>query len=200
MRNGIIVLSVIICFFYGGFVFAKPDPSIAEIEKVKMNAERLESLKTTKEVMLGTTLQENDDVSDWKICDPKKNIECNDDAHLYFKGRRLSSFHIRLGTPTGDWGEHSWYCYRNDETLAFIAYEYWTFCEGSIKIEAKLYFDPKGKKVKEIVKFMDIQNGKPVKAQKELYSSPDVYLKAKDALKKFQKDLKEVTPPWTTFK
>jgi len=181
-------------------VFGKEDPLIMEIQNVVKQVEKTENLPSTKEVMLGTLLLDDEEISDWKICNPKKENFYNDEAHLYFVGKRLISFHIRLGTPTGDWGEHRYYCYREDETLAFISYECWSFCDGNIKIEAKLYFDPKGKKIKEVVKYMDLETDRPVKAQKGLYQPPEIYLKTSDALKKFAKDLKGVTPPWTTFK
>ena len=212
MRKRLLFLSILFCLFSCQLIFANEDTSFENIENLRLKtqlleveinllkAQILEQSASTKKVMLGTVLLEDDEISDWKICNLKLENICNDEAHLFFEGKRLISFHIRLGTPTEDWGEHRYYCYREDESLAFISYEYWTFCEGSIKIEAQLYFNQNGKKVSEIVKFFDIETNKEIKESMELYESPEIYLKTSDALRKFSKDLKGVVPPWTTFK
>lgn len=200
MKRILPFLGLFVLLFLSGLTYSQDNGIIKEIDKLIKKCQEAELPNHAKEVMLGTFLSSNDEISDWQICDPKKDNICNDESHLYFINKKLSSVHIRLGTPTGDWGTHTYYCYRENETLAYIEQNDWSFAQGSIKIDARIYLDLSGKKIKEIIKCSDIETNKPIKDIKGLYYPPEIYLTTKEILAKFKKDLKGAVPPWTSFK
>jgi hypothetical protein len=193
MKRAFYILLVTVCV--GAIISVSRSESI--ITQIDKWVQKCEESTTATEIVLGTIERENYVISDWQIGDPKKEQNYNDEAHLYFEGKRLTSAHVRYGTPTGDWGEHTYYCYWENNKLAYISYDYWTFCDGYILQQTILYFRD-GKAIKKTTECFDLETKKPIKPHKGSYT-PTIYLTTKDILDKFSKDLKGNTTPWASF-
>jgi hypothetical protein len=191
MKKAVLLLSVVVCM--GVITGVSRSESI--ITQIDEWVQKCENSTTAVEIALGTIELANYVISDWQIINPTQEQNYNDEAHLYFEGKRLTSAHVRYGTPTGDWGEHTYYCYWENGNLAYILYEYWSFCDGSIGQETILYFK-NGKIIKKTTRYFDLETQKPVKLKKGSYK-PAIYLTTKDILDKFSKDLKGSIPPWS---
>lgn len=199
MKKLLFISGMVLCLFSCTPAFAKVEPAVAAIDKLVRETEDVERRATTKEIVLATVLDKEEIPGDWKVCDPKSDVNYNDEAHLYFAGKRLISFSIRLGTPTEDWGESRYYCYRKDGSLAYIRLLSWSWNEPPFRTEAMVYINSTGQVIKELVKYYDPEN-KPVKLNKSDYKTPESYLTTQAALNKFARDLKGITPPWNGLK
>jgi hypothetical protein len=210
MRNKLIILIsgcllagilVFLTFNYWPLLAKEPSgDSVSSIDALVKNSQKKETLLFTKKVVLGTFPLKDDAISGWKVCNPKKDIQYNDEADFYFIGKRLSSVSICQGTPTGDYFCYSWYGYRKNGTLAYISQDYSTFCAGNVSVVSKVYFDRHGKKIKESIKYYNIETRKLVKKLEDMPDGePEVYKTSKGILAKFAGDLKGTVPPWTTF-
>jgi hypothetical protein len=95
-----------------------------------------------------------------------------------------------LSSPSGDWAQYVRNYYRKDGTLAKMSAELRTFMGDVIRINDRLY-DGKGKLVREVTRFLDLQTRKPKKVAKDSYMEMEAPLYAKTSALPFYKLLKK---------
>lgn len=183
-----LLLLVFILAFYSN-VLAEDSKEVLEAEGVYKQCLRIEKDSTTKKIILVRQLLEDDKIGDWEKYDSKKDAEYNDEVHLFFVGKRLSSARVRWGTPTGDWAKFTYYYYRENKALAYIINDYRTFCYGELRIVSRYLFNAAGKRIKLTKEFYDLITDKSIKGNDAIDDPPEVFLRTKDILKAFKYSL-----------
>jgi len=95
-------------------------------------------------------------------------------AYNWQKSGKLVQSTFTLFSPSGDWAQYDSYYFRENGTLAKIASELRTFY-GDLIVLRDLYFDGKGKLLRQTIRYRDLRTKKPVKKPKDSdYQSSDV--------------------------
>lgn len=81
-------------------------------------------------------------------------------AYIWQKGGKTVAVNFTYSSPSGDWAHFIVNTYRADGTLAKTDSRLNTFY-GDAAILRTFYFDAKGKKLKETVKYQDLQSDQP---------------------------------------
>jgi hypothetical protein len=101
-------------------------------------------------------------------------------AYIWKKSGKPVAVNLTLSSPSGDWAQFVLYYFRADGSLAKIDSRLNTFY-GDASILKTFYFDAKGKKLKESVKYQDLQSEKTFDPKdREFYDQEvDVYKNVK---------------------
>jgi len=177
------LLLLILVLASGSNVFANDNKDILEAESVYQQCLEIENAPTTEEIILVRQLLEEYEIGDWEQYDSDKDAEYNDEIHLYFVGKRLSSASARWGTPTGDWAEFTYYYYREDGTLAYIINDYRTLCDGELRIISRYSFNASGKQIKVTNEFYDLMTDEPIRGNDDSVSPPQIFLTTEEILR-----------------
>ncbi len=95
-------------------------------------------------------------------------------AYNWRRNGKLVQSNFTLFSPSGDWAQYDYYYFRADGTIAKIASELRTFY-GDLIVLRNLYFDGKGRLLRQTIRYRDLNTKKPVKKPKdEDYQSTDV--------------------------
>jgi hypothetical protein len=95
-----------------------------------------------------------------------------------------------LSSPSGDWAQYVTNYYRKDGTLAKMSAELRTFMGDVIRVNDRLY-DDKGKLVREVTRFLDLQTRKPKKVKQGEFMDMEAPLYTKTSALPFYKLLKK---------
>jgi hypothetical protein len=83
-------------------------------------------------------------------------------AYNWRRNGRLVQANFTLFSPSGDWAQYDYHYFRADGTIAKIASELRTFM-GDLIVLRDLYFDGKGRLLRQTIRYRDLNTKKPVK-------------------------------------
>jgi hypothetical protein len=168
------LMSLILILVFGCNVLADDYDEILEAESVYQQCLAIEDAPTTEEIIMVRQLLEDDEIGDWEKYSGNEDAIYNDECHLFFVGKRLSSARIYWGTPTGDWAEFTYYYYREEGTLAYIINDYRTLCDGEMRIISRCLFNAAGKQIKVMHEFYDLFTDEPIDGNDNSISPPQL--------------------------
>jgi tetratricopeptide (TPR) repeat protein len=146
--------------FGSSYAKAGTHPVINEIRERYQICRALRSQKLGLVYMYGvyTDLQ-NQERPKWYFSTPENGMVLSR-IYLYSPpGQQTGFAELSESTPSGDWYKVSEYCFRTDGSLAFIFSDYRT-TYGNVRIEDRLYFDKRGRQVRNIRRIFDLNTGK----------------------------------------
>ncbi len=176
-KYGLLTIFFLLCVFQVSTVFAQPQ-KIAEIKRIEAYCKTVDALvKRTKKpsLLFADTSDYNDDAKEkWRKFASEKSLEKYREntaetysiAYNWQRSGQIVKSNFTLFSPSGDWAEYVYHCFRADGTLAKAEQEMRTFNEDLILIQ-NFYFNQAGKLQKKTVKYFDLRSKKPIKPTKE---------------------------------
>ena len=89
----------------------------------------------------------------------------NENAVVWTKAGKISAVTFTFQSPSRDWAQFATYYFRPNGTLAKIESNLNTFY-GSVTAKLDYYYDSKGKMIKQIASYFDLQSQKPIDLKK----------------------------------
>ncbi len=94
----------------------------------------------------------------------RKTTETYSIAYAWKKNGKIAATNFTLFSPSGDWSEYIFSCYREDGTLAKTSIDYRTFNGDLIMLQDR-YFSSSGRLLRKTTKYQDLQTHKPKKPE-----------------------------------
>lgn len=104
-------------------------------------------------------------------------------SYNWLKNGKIVKSNFTLFSPSGDWAEYIFHCFREDGTLAKTEQELRTFNEDLILIQ-NFYFNRKGKLQKKTIRYLDLRSKKPIQPTKQFLNEIKDYILQADYYKK----------------
>lgn len=180
---GLKVLFLLLAFQVLG-VFAQNTKN-AEIKRIEAYCKTVDAFvksnKNAQLVFADTSDYNDDSKSKWqKFASEKALEEFRETSETYSiaynwqKNGKLVKSNFTFFSPSGDWAQYVFHCFRTDGTLAKVESDMRTFNDDIIILQT-LYFDTKGKLFRKTAQYKDLATKKPKKPSKEfLKNNPDL--------------------------
>lgn len=147
----------------------------AEIRRINAYVKKIDKFvgKQKPHLVFADTKDYNEDNQKWRKFASEKALEKFREtsetytvAYNWRKNGRLAQSNFTRFSPSGDWAKYDFYYFRENGTLAKIASELRTFY-GDLIVLHDVYFDTKGKMLRQTVRYRDLRTKKPVKKPKD---------------------------------
>lgn len=87
-------------------------------------------------------------------------------SYNWRKNGRIVQSNFTYFSPSGDWAQYVFHCFRPDGSIAKVESDYRTFNEDVIVLQS-IFFDTKGRIINKTVQFKDLQSKKTKKVSAE---------------------------------
>ena len=94
-------------------------------------------------------------------------------AYNWRKSSKIVQSNFTLFSPSGDWAQYDFHYFRANGTIAKIASELRTFI-GDLIVLRDLYFNEKGKLIRQTIRYRDLRTKKPINKPKDQDFNTDV--------------------------
>ena len=94
-------------------------------------------------------------------------------AYNWRKNGKIVQSIFTLFSPSGDWAQYDFHYFRANGTIAKIASELRTFI-GDLIVLRDLYFNEKGKLIRQTIRYRDLRTKKPINKPKDQDFNTDV--------------------------
>ena len=94
-------------------------------------------------------------------------------AYNWRKNGKIVQSNFTLFSPSGDWAQYDFHYFRANGRIAKIASELRTFI-GDLIVLRDLYFNEKGKLIRQTIRYRDLSTEKPVNKPKDQDLNTDV--------------------------
>ena len=126
----------------------------------------------------------------WKRFNSEKEFEkaraaseFYDIAYVWRQNGKIAAANFTRSSPSGDWVHYIYHYFRPDGSLAKVESELRTFY-GNLIVEQDLYFDRRGRVLKQTRRFLDLQTQKPKKPEKEFLEGNADFVRRVDYYKR----------------
>jgi len=196
-KYGLLISFLLLCGFQVTAVLAQTSKK-AEIKRIDAYCKTVDALvKRTKkpDLIFADISDYNDDSKQkWRKFASEKSLEKYREntaetysiAYNWQRSGRIVKSNFTLFSPSGDWSEYVYHCFRPDGTLAKAEQEMRTF-NGDLIIIQDVYFDRTGKLQKKSVKYLDLRTKKSIKPTKEFLEENKESISEADYFKKTSK-------------
>lgn len=195
MKKVAISIAVLFILAFQNISFAQTNS--AEIKRIKAYCKTVDSfLKRNKspQIIFADISDYNDDSKGkWRKFSSEKSLEKfrtrNETytiAYNWRKNGKLIQSNFTLFSPSGDWAQYVYHCFRPDGTLAKVESDMRTFYDDMIILQT-IYFDSKGKQVGKNIQYKDLRSKKSKKPSKDFLRDFEGIKNGQDYFKKTSK-------------
>ncbi len=154
----------------------------AEIKRINAYVKTLDAFIKNKKphLIFADISDENEKSAKWRKFASEKTLEKFREkretytiAYNWRKNGKIIQSTFTLFSSSGDWAQYDSYYFRADGTLAKIESEL-RFLSDSLITLRDLYFNVKGKLIRQTVRYRNITTEKPIKKPADIYFQPDI--------------------------
>ncbi len=151
-------------------VSVKAQGTADQVKRINTYCKQIDTVQKRRkspELVYANTADVNDSKDKWRKFASEKALEkfregseTYDIAYNWRSGGRLVATNFTHFSPSGDWVNYTYHCFRTDGTLARVETDFRTFY-GDYKIVRMRYFNAAGRQISSSIKYLDLQSGKP---------------------------------------
>jgi len=146
-----------------------PAQAIEEVRRAYAQCRQIQKQATPVE--LYQRRSGNPEVRAWQRELPAEAERTGRTMKLFTAGGTLRASVAEVEAPSGDWQQTIEHCFRSDGSVAFVLTVLRTF-HGDVQVEDRLYFNPRGERIRTLRNVSDLKTGKPVKPDEASFISP----------------------------